>query len=181
MDSFVAAALVAAAAAGREASRRYDWSATEGAAMVAARAAGERALSDGATAEAALAAAAAAWRAVPLMEDWNTAAGAAIVAAEIAGCLVAREGTLAEKEALVAIAMAASCGTVSTGGVAYQGFRPRVAYVCIYAVYTVCTRVHTIAISGRRLRSEALRILPLSRRLSLKANKSRYAFSVGWS
>ena len=61
-------------------------------------------------------------------------------------------------------------GTVSTGGVAYQGFRPRVACVCIYAVYTVCTRVHTIAISGRRLRSEALRILPLSRRLSLKAN-----------
>ena len=37
--------------------------------MVAARAAGEMALSDGATVEAALAAAAAAWRAVPLVED----------------------------------------------------------------------------------------------------------------
>ena len=73
--------LTAAASAGREASRNYDWSATEGAAMVAASAAGERALNDGATAEAALAAAAAAWGAVPFMEGWSTAAGAAIVAA----------------------------------------------------------------------------------------------------
>ena len=100
MDSLVAAALVAAAAAGREASRRYDWSATEGAAMVAAQAAGERALNDGATAESALAVAAAAWRTVPLVEDWSTAAGAAIVAAQIAGCLVARDGSSAEKEDL---------------------------------------------------------------------------------
>ena len=75
MDSLFAADLVAAAAAGSEASRRYDWSATEGAAMVAARAAGERALNDGATAESALAAAAAAWRKVPRVEDWSTAAG----------------------------------------------------------------------------------------------------------
>ena len=100
MDSLDAAALVAAAAAGREASRRYDWSATEGAAMVAAQAAGERALNDGATAESALAVAAAAWRTVPLVEDWSTAAGAAIVAAQIAGCPVARDGSSAEKEDL---------------------------------------------------------------------------------
>ena len=106
MDSLVAADLVAAAAAGSEASRRYDWSATEGAAMRAASAAGERALNDGATAEAALAAAAAAWGAVPFMEGWSTAAGAAIVAAHIAGCLVAREGTPVEKEALAAAASA---------------------------------------------------------------------------
>ena len=74
--------------------------------MVAASAAGERALNDGATAEAALAAAAAAWGAVPFMEGWSTAAGAAIVAAHIAGCLVAREGTPVEKEALAAAASA---------------------------------------------------------------------------
>ena len=60
--------------AASEASPEYDWSTTEGAAMVAARAAGERALSDGATVEAALAAAAAAWRAVPLVEDWSIGA-----------------------------------------------------------------------------------------------------------
>ena len=75
MDSLVAADLVAAASAGSEASREYDCSATEGAAMVAARAAGERALNDGATAESALAAAAAARRTVPLVEDGSTAAG----------------------------------------------------------------------------------------------------------
>ena len=111
MDSLVAADLVAAASAGRAASLEYDWSATEGAAMVAARAAGERALKDGATAESALAAAAAAWRTVPLVEDWSTAAGAAIVAAQIAGCLVARDGSSGEKEAL---AYAAAAGRATT-------------------------------------------------------------------
>ena len=111
MDSLVAADLVAAASAGSEASREYDWSATEGAAMGAARAAGERALSDGATAESALATAAAAWRTVPLVEDWSTATGAAIVGAQIAGCLVARDGSSAEKEAL---AYAAAAGGATT-------------------------------------------------------------------
>ena len=111
MDSLGAADLVAAASAGSEASREYDWSATEGAAMVAARAAGERALNDGATAESALAAAAAAWRTVPLAEDWSTAAGAAIVAAQIAGCLVARDGSSAEKEDLE---YAAAAGRATT-------------------------------------------------------------------
>ena len=111
MDSRVAADLVAAASAGRAASLEYDRSATEGAAMVAARAAGERALNDGATAESALVAAAAAWRTVPLVEDWSTAAGAAIVAAQIAGCPVARDGSSAEKEAL---AYAAAAGRATT-------------------------------------------------------------------
>ena len=79
--------------------------------MVAARAAGERALNDGATAESALVAAAAAWKTVPLVEDWSSAAGAAIVAAQIAGCPVARDGSSAEKEAL---AYAAAAGRATT-------------------------------------------------------------------
>ena len=71
MDSLVAADLVAAASAGRAASLEYDPSATEGAAMVAAGAAGERALKDGASAASALAVAADVWRTVSLVENWR--------------------------------------------------------------------------------------------------------------
>ena len=96
--SDVAADRDARASAHRKALREHDWSATEGAAMCAAWAAGERALSDTETAEAALAVAAAAWRTVPLMEDWNAAAGADIVAAQIAGRFVTREPTSGAKQ-----------------------------------------------------------------------------------